>query len=171
MKRLIEKSHSLWFSITALFSLQLWYNCKQKVIQQNTSFLLLFTSAISLFATGYAGSPRNVAYEYYSKSRSYALYWEQPSTKDGHWVRKYILEEWKADKKMWVKSHNITTLHVTIKNIQSTKKYRICSANEIGYKETSCSMPIQLCKSIINFFLKFASTHEPGVIQVQMMDV
>ena len=93
---------------------------------------------------GYAGSPRNFEYTYYPNSKSYALYWEQPITKDGHWVTKYILEEWKANKRLWVKRHNITTLHVTIKNIETTTKYRVCAANEIGYKETSCSKPIQL---------------------------
>ena len=102
-----------------------------------------------LLATGYAGSPRKIAYKYYPTSRSYALYWEQPSAKDGHWVRKYVLEEWKESEAIWVQRLNITTLHVTIKSIQSTTKYRVCAANEIGYKETSCSKSVELRRSII----------------------
>ena len=103
---------------------------------------------VFLSLTGYAGSPKNVKYKYYPYSRSYALYWEQPSTHNGHWVRKYVLEEWKENKAMWVQRHNITTLTVTVKNIESTKRYRICSANEIGYKNTSCSKSVVLRKSI-----------------------
>lgn len=111
------------------------------------------TNPISMFATGYAGSPQKLDYRYFPKTKSYALYWEQPSTRDGHRVRKYILEEWNAEKKMWVIRHNITSLLVTVNKLQSTTKYRVCSENEIGYKETSCSKPIELRKSIINLFL------------------
>lgn len=98
---------------------------------------------------GYAGSPQKLDYRYFPKTKSYALYWEQPSTRDGHRVRKYILEEWNAEKKMWVIRHNITSLLVTVNKLQSTTKYRVCSENEIGYKETSCSKPIELPKTMV----------------------
>ena len=129
-----------------------WSNSTIKVCQ--FSFKSHFLSP-----SGYAGPPRNFEYTYYPNSKSYALYWEQPIAKDGHWVTKYILEEWKEDNNFWVKRRNITTLQVTIKNIETTTKYRVCAANEIGYKETSCSKPIQLGKfgtvTRINSFSEF----------------
>jgi hypothetical protein len=124
-----------------------WENLLFKFLLFFSISCFLFWNPYILFPSGYPGSPRNFDHTYYPNSGSYALYWEQPVTKDGHWVTKYILEEWKGNKSSWVKRHNITTLHVTIKNIESATKYRICAANEIGYKETSCSKAIQIGKS------------------------
>lgn len=64
-------------------------------------------------------------------------------------MRKYVLEEWKKDEATWVQRLNITTLHVTIKKIESKTRYRVCAANEIGYKETSCSKSVELGRSKI----------------------
>ncbi|XP_028401212.1 uncharacterized protein LOC114524264 [Dendronephthya gigantea] len=93
---------------------------------------------------GYAGPPKNLGHSYYPPTQGYSLFWEQPSEKNGDHATKYILEKWNADQKAWVKRKVITRLQVTISNLQSATKYRVCSANEIGYKETSCSEPVKL---------------------------